>query len=456
MTSADSEDNRLADLRRRWEEEPGSRLFLQLAEEYRRDGRREEALEVLQRGLEAHPLQVSGLVSLGRLHLEMGQAAQAAAALEKAVSIDPTNLAAMKLAVEAYLAQGDRDNARQRLELYKLLNAGDPEVGDLEARVEGRAPAPPPQDGTPDAAATPADDGGAAEAVAAPTWSPTAAWPGLPADAESVTGEEADDEPPPPPADAPAADVAATATATTDGSSAPTATASTSSTAVAAMADGGEEPFGDLAGAANRRRYLDALGAEGIFPLEAEPEPPFDAEPSIEAEPPFEAWPTGDAESEVAAEGEAAAAPAEGGWQLDDEEDLPLPDDEQPGEGSSDGRWSDAAGASAAITAGDRPTSTLGQLYLDQGHPGEALRIFEAVLARDADNETARTGLLRARAALDRATAEAPRAVARGNGAPPSASPLTAGQLLRGADPSQPRRQAMLHAYLNRLRGRSV
>ena len=152
MTPADPNADPLADLRRRWEEEPGSRLFLQLAEEYRRDGRREEALQVLQRGLEAHPQQVSGLVSLGRLHLEMGQAAQAATALEKAVSIDPTNLAAMKLAVEAYLAQGDRDNARQRLELYKLLNAGDPEVGDLEDRVEGRAPAAPPQDETPGAA----------------------------------------------------------------------------------------------------------------------------------------------------------------------------------------------------------------------------------------------------------------------------------------------------------------
>ena len=91
MSPSDPHDDHLAELRRRWEDDPGSRLFLQLAEEYRRVGRREEAMEVLRRGLEAHPQQVSGLVSLGRLHLEMGQPKEAAEALERAVtSIPPT------------------------------------------------------------------------------------------------------------------------------------------------------------------------------------------------------------------------------------------------------------------------------------------------------------------------------------------------------------------------------
>ena len=41
--------DRLTQLRSRWESDPSSRIFLQLAEEYRHQGRVREALEVLER-----------------------------------------------------------------------------------------------------------------------------------------------------------------------------------------------------------------------------------------------------------------------------------------------------------------------------------------------------------------------------------------------------------------------
>jgi tetratricopeptide (TPR) repeat protein len=468
MTPADPHDDRLAELRRRWEEDPGSRLFLQLAEEYRRDERREEALEVLRKGLEAHPQQVSGLVSLGRLQLEMGKAAEASRALEKAVSIDPTNLVAMKLAVEAYLERGERDEARQRLELYKILNAGDPDVEALEARVAGRAPEAPPAGvaSAPDETGayggeTP-DEGETAGAAAAaepeptgtPAWSATAAWPGLPREAGSAAGTV-------PPFEEPggAEDEIFAAGGWRVGGSQEAAAQPAESREAAAMtapveevpapAGGRPDPFGDLAAPGDRHRYLAGLGAEGIFPLELEPEP--QPEPAAPPAAPEREAPPPQPEAPFAAppyKPEEPAAP----WRLDDE--------------------AEPAAAVAAPLPGDRPTVTLGQLYLDQGHPGEALRIFEAVLARDPEHAQARDGQLRAEAALTRSGYAAaappvgsapPHAFAAAAPLPGEAPdvgtgaagfPLTAADLLAGAGDAQPPRQALLHAYLDRLRGR--
>lgn len=334
MTPDQPTDDRLAELRRRWEEDPGSRIFLQLAEEYRRAERYEDAVEVLSKGLESHPQQVSALVALGRSRLALGQPAEAAEALEKAVAADATNLAAMKLSVEAYLQQGDRDSARQRLELYKLLNEGDEEVEELEARLSQRAAPPPPPGET-----TGADEPAAADDAGEPahdTWSPTGAWPGLPQGAVDLpTAERA-----------------------------------------GAGAGGGDEPFGDLASEGDRRLYLAGLRSEGLFAIDVAE----DEEPAVEAVP---------------------------------------------------GRRTDRRT--------ERPTVTLGNLYLEQGHHGEAVQIFETLLEADPDNAAARAGLLRARAA-ETAAAE------------PPAFTLTARQLLAEADPSLPPRVGLLRAYLQRIR----
>ncbi|HEX2162987.1 MAG TPA: tetratricopeptide repeat protein, partial [Thermoanaerobaculia bacterium] len=135
MTASSPE--RLAELRRRWQAEPGSRLFLQLAEEYRRAERHGEAVEVLQAGLADHPNHVSAHVALGRARLAMGEADAAVGSLERALDLDATNLVANKALVEAYLAQGEREKARQRLDLYRLLNDADPDVPELRRRIDG-------------------------------------------------------------------------------------------------------------------------------------------------------------------------------------------------------------------------------------------------------------------------------------------------------------------------------
>ena len=63
---------RLAQLEERWRREPQSRVFLQVAEEYRRGGDLRRAVELLEQGLGKHPGYVSALVLLGRCRLEGG------------------------------------------------------------------------------------------------------------------------------------------------------------------------------------------------------------------------------------------------------------------------------------------------------------------------------------------------------------------------------------------------
>lgn len=137
--------DRLDQLRDRWRAEPSSRGFLQIAEEYRRDGRLGDALGLLDEGLRQQPGYLAALVAKGRCHLELGQPAAAREALERVVGQDPTQAVATKLLVQAHVAAGEPRQARERLERYRLLYGGDPEAQELEDRIAAlERPAPPP------------------------------------------------------------------------------------------------------------------------------------------------------------------------------------------------------------------------------------------------------------------------------------------------------------------------
>jgi len=122
-------------LRQRWDEDPSPQLSMQLAEEYRRLDQRKEAAEVLSRSLEENPEHVAARVALGRFKGELGEVEEACALLERVATEDPTHLVASKLLVSLYLERGDKRQARDRLDLYKLLNESDPEIEVLEARL---------------------------------------------------------------------------------------------------------------------------------------------------------------------------------------------------------------------------------------------------------------------------------------------------------------------------------
>jgi hypothetical protein len=63
---------RIRDLEQRMAAMPGSRIFVGLAEEYRRAGRFADALAILRNGLEAHPTYLSARIAIARLYQETG------------------------------------------------------------------------------------------------------------------------------------------------------------------------------------------------------------------------------------------------------------------------------------------------------------------------------------------------------------------------------------------------
>jgi tetratricopeptide (TPR) repeat protein len=67
-----ADDDRLSDLERRVASDPASIAFAQLAEDYRRAGRLDDAIRVCRAGLALHPSHPSARVTLGRALLAQG------------------------------------------------------------------------------------------------------------------------------------------------------------------------------------------------------------------------------------------------------------------------------------------------------------------------------------------------------------------------------------------------
>jgi tetratricopeptide (TPR) repeat protein len=91
-----AENPRIEELRRRVQMDPASIAFAALAEEYRRQGRHEEAIQTCRGGLQRHPSYLSARVTLGRALIEVGDYEGAREELEVVLSAAPENLAAIR------------------------------------------------------------------------------------------------------------------------------------------------------------------------------------------------------------------------------------------------------------------------------------------------------------------------------------------------------------------------
>ncbi|HKD19815.1 MAG TPA: tetratricopeptide repeat protein [Thermoanaerobaculia bacterium] len=145
---------RIRDLERRLDLDPGSRLFVSLADEYRKVGRVKDALSALQKGLLAHPGYVAAQVALGRTYMEANQATDAIATFTKVLVADPANLVAAKSLADIHLARNDHLEALKKYKLYRAIS-GDRKVDEMITKLEPlvapkpvvpvrRAPEPPP------------------------------------------------------------------------------------------------------------------------------------------------------------------------------------------------------------------------------------------------------------------------------------------------------------------------
>jgi hypothetical protein len=91
-----AENPRIEELRRRVLADPASIAFAALAEEFRRVGRYDEAIETCRTGLQRHPAYLSARVTLGRALIETGDYAGAREQLETVLRSAPENLAAIR------------------------------------------------------------------------------------------------------------------------------------------------------------------------------------------------------------------------------------------------------------------------------------------------------------------------------------------------------------------------
>jgi cytochrome c-type biogenesis protein CcmH/NrfG len=168
----------------RLREDPGSRVFLPLADLYRRTGDLDRARALLEQGLERQPEFVAARVALGMVRHEQDDAEGAREALEAVIAVDADNLVALALLTREAAGRQDWTRASALGERWLRLAPEDGEARDAvrEARRRLELPAaaaatagtieevPPPRRATPPGPATPpAAAGGEGEGFESPT-----------------------------------------------------------------------------------------------------------------------------------------------------------------------------------------------------------------------------------------------------------------------------------------------
>ncbi len=140
-----ADQSRIEELRRRVQRDPASIAFAQLAEECRRAGAFQEAIDICQTGLAIHPGYVSARVTLGRALFQLDHLDQAQAELERVLSVAPENLAAIRGLAQIHQRRGAVDDALAQYRVALSLAPNDPELEQAVnhlSRDGERSPAP--------------------------------------------------------------------------------------------------------------------------------------------------------------------------------------------------------------------------------------------------------------------------------------------------------------------------
>ena len=125
-------------LKEKVKKDPNSKLFVPLAEEYRKTGMLDEAISVLMTGITSQPGYASARVSLGKIYLEKKMAPAAKEEFEKVISAIPDNLLAHKKLAEIYRDSGEKERAIGEYRVVLKLNPLDDDaVSNLETLQRG-------------------------------------------------------------------------------------------------------------------------------------------------------------------------------------------------------------------------------------------------------------------------------------------------------------------------------
>src|SRR5438128_884524 len=142
-----ADNQRIDDLRRRIQKDPASIAFAQLAEELRRAGQCQEAVDTCRAGLSIHPGYLSARVTLGRALIELNQLDDALAELQLVLRSAPENLAAIRGIAEIHHRHGQLGEALHQYRNALTLARNDPDlertVNELSREIEPQKPAVP-------------------------------------------------------------------------------------------------------------------------------------------------------------------------------------------------------------------------------------------------------------------------------------------------------------------------
>ncbi len=128
--------DRLRELQEKFDENP-RRYFAPLANEYRKGGQPKRAIEICRAHLAQMPGHMSGQIVFGQALFEAGEWDEARAVFERALTLDPENLIALRSLGDMALQAGDTSGART---WYSRLLDADPKdaaVIALIAEIDG-------------------------------------------------------------------------------------------------------------------------------------------------------------------------------------------------------------------------------------------------------------------------------------------------------------------------------
>lgn len=144
----DKDTSEIAKLTERISKDPKSKLFVPLAEEYKKSGDNEMAIHVLTEGLKNNPGYITARSILGRLLYDRGDLAGAQHEFEEVVKTIPDNLMAQRKLGDTYVHQGRTGDAIKHYKAALSLNPKDAElaalVSELEAGRDGKGMVPKP------------------------------------------------------------------------------------------------------------------------------------------------------------------------------------------------------------------------------------------------------------------------------------------------------------------------
>ncbi len=161
--------------------DPKSKLFVPLAEEYKKAGDLDMAMTVLSEGLKNNPGYVTARSFLGKLLIEKGDLAAAQKEFEEVIKVIPDNLMAQRKLGDIYTLQNKRAEALNHYKTVLTLNPKDQDTMDLVADIEAgrdvksRIAGPKPQVAVPPSENPLASQKQAAAPTVAPAVRPTGA-----------------------------------------------------------------------------------------------------------------------------------------------------------------------------------------------------------------------------------------------------------------------------------------